>query len=311
MTIQKVKFGWVVPSQAPVANSGALFVDQVIGCLEKVQDRFDSVWVPDHFHPPISDSDNEAAVLECLTTISYLAGIFPQFDFGSIVLSQSYRNPGLLAKMGATLQLLTGGRFILGLGAGWKEDEYLAYDYPFPKAPVRITQLAETVQIIDALWSETPASFVGQHYQIREAYCEPKPNPRPPIMIGGGGEKLTLRVVAQYADWWNFAFNDKDVCAHKLAVLQGHCEQVGRNYQEIVKTWWHYIAVAETAAEAKRLTETREASVVGTPEQIVEQLQPFIELGIEHLMFEFVDFPSMAGSILFENEVIPKLRQKS
>ena len=178
---------------------------------------------------------------------------------------------------------------------------------------MRIEQLAETVQIIRALWSETPASFAGQHYQIRDAYCEPKPDPRPPIMIGSGGEKLALRVVAKHADWWNWAFGNKDICAQKLSVLRTHCEEVGRDFQEIVKTWWHYIAIADSEAEAKLLTEKRygHASVVGTPEQVVEQLQPFIELGIEHLMFEFVDFPSMAGSILFENEVIPKLRQKN
>jgi F420-dependent oxidoreductase-like protein len=305
---KQIKFGWVIPSQAPTVSSGAAFVDQVISCLDELENGFDSIWVPDHFHPPIADSNKKTPVLECMTTISFLAASYARFDFGSIVLGQSYRNPGMLAKMGATLQLLTKGRFILGIGAGWKEDEYSAYDYPFPKASVRIEQLAETIQIIQALWSKTPASFVGQHYQIREAYCEPKPNPPPPIMIGGGGEKRTLRVVAEYADWWNWAFGDKEVCAKKMSVLRAHCDDVGRDFQEIVKTWWHYIAIAETESKANLLAEERYASIVGTPEQVVEQLQAFIELGIEYFMFEFVDFSSMTGSNLFEKEVIPKLR---
>ena len=303
----QIKFGWVVPSQAPTVNSGAIFVEQVIGCVDELQDGFDSIWVPDHFLPPMRGSNNETAVLECMTTITYLAAMYPQFDFGSIVLGQSYRAPGMLAKMGATLQLLTKGRFILGIGAGWKEDEYVAYDYPFPKASVRIDQLAEAVQIIRALWSQTPASFAGQYYQIHEAYCEPKPDPMPPIMIGAGGEKRSLRVVAEYADWWNWAFGDKEICAQKMSVLRLHCKEVGRDFEEIVKTWWHYIAIAETEAETELLAEERYASIVGTPEQVVEQLRPFIELGIEYLMFEFVDFPSMTGSNLFEKEVIPKL----
>lgn len=232
----KIKFGWVVPSQAPTVESNDSFVDQIIACLDELNGAFDSIWVPDHFHPPVPESDKATAVLECITTIAYLAAIYPRYDFGSIVIGQSYRTPGMLAKMGATLQLLTKGRFILGIGAGWKEDEYMAYDYPFPKPSIRIEQLAETAQIIRALWSETPASFAGKHYQIHEAYCEPKADPMPPIMIGGGGEKHTLRVVAEHADWWNWAFGDKDVCAHKMSVLQAHCNEVGRDFQEIVKT---------------------------------------------------------------------------
>ncbi len=277
--------------------------------LEAIRGKFDSVWVPDHFHPPIEGSSNEVDVLECMTTIAYLAGIFPDFDFGSIVLGQSYRNPALLAKMGATLQSLTGGRFILGIGAGWKEDEYLAYRYDFPKASVRIAQLEETVQIIQKMWTETPASFEGTYYHIRDAYCEPKPTPRPPIMIGGGGEQLTLRVVAKWADWWNYISGDQDTYAHKLAILRTHCENVGRNYDEIVKTWAQVVVLTETEAEAERIAVDSPMAMVGTPPQIVEQLQPFVEMGIEHFMFLFGDFPDTTGLSMFSEEVIPKLRQ--
>jgi alkanesulfonate monooxygenase SsuD/methylene tetrahydromethanopterin reductase-like flavin-dependent oxidoreductase (luciferase family) len=125
-------------------------------------------------------------------------------------------------------------------------------------------------------------------------------------MIGAGGEKRALRVVAQYADWWNYAFGDIEFCARKLSALKAHCDEVEREFQGILKTWWHYIAIAESEDEAKILAEERYASIVGTPEQVVEQLRLYIELGIEYLMFEFVDFPNLTGSNLFEKEVIPK-----
>jgi alkanesulfonate monooxygenase SsuD/methylene tetrahydromethanopterin reductase-like flavin-dependent oxidoreductase (luciferase family) len=206
--------------------------------------------------------------------------------------------------------MLTHGRFILGIGAGWKEDEYLAYGYDFPKASVRIAQLNEAVQIVRKMWTETPASFEGQYYHIRDAYCEPKPSPCPPIMIGGGGEQLTLRVVAKLADWWNLVTRDIDTYAHKLAILRDHCESVGRRCEEIVKVLGSFVAIAETETEAKRIAEaSRLEPILGTPAQIVDQLQPFIELGVEYFILVFMDYPDPRGSILFAEEVIPQLRQ--
>ena len=310
MTQRTIKFGWMPRGNASGEDDNRAFVDQIISGIECVKGGFDSIWVSDHFHPPMGGANNELGVLECMTTISYLGGAFPQLDFGSIVLGQSYRNPALLAKMGATLQMLTHGRFILGIGAGWKEDEYLAYDYDFPKASVRIAQLSEAVQIVRKMWTETPANFEGQYYHIRGAYCEPKPSPRPPIMIGGGGEQLTLRVVAELADWWNLITADIDTYAHKLAVLRAHCESVGRKPEEIVKVLGHFAAIAETEAEAKRIPGPSQG-FVGTPAQIVEQLQPFVELGVEYFILSFRDYPNPRGSILFAEEVIPQLRQGS
>lgn len=318
--MREIRFGWAVPYQvsgwnvqdiATIGdNENNIFVEQIITGLEQVPSGFDSIWISDHFHPPMGGG-NQLGVLEAMTTITYLAAAFPQFDFGSIVLCQSFRNPALLAKIGATLQLLTDGRFIMGIGAGWKEDEYVAYGYNYPKTSVRIAQLEEAVQIVRKMWTETPASFEGKHYHIRDAYCEPKPTSRPPIMIGGHGEQLTLRVVAKYADWCNFNFVDADTYAHKLTVLQRHCESVGRNYDEIVRTWSQMVALGETEAEAKRIAENMPRAMTGTPAQIVEQIQPFIELGVEHFIFWFMDFPKPTGSILFAEEVIPQLRQES
>ena len=134
---------------------------------------------------------NDADTLECWTAITYLAAAFPKLDFGAIVLCQSYRSPAVVAKMGATLQLLTGGRFVLGLGAGWRDDEYDAYGFDFPKPSVRLAQLEESIHIIQKMWSGGPATYEGKYYQIRNAYCEPTPDPVPPLLIGGGGASLT------------------------------------------------------------------------------------------------------------------------
>lgn len=308
-----VKFGWRVPAFPVDGSRGSTFVDQITNTLERIQGGFDSAWVADHFIPWAESEADDTDTLECLTSICFLAGAFPELDFGSIVLCQSYRNPALLAKMGATLQVLSGGRFILAIGAGWKTDEYLAYGYEFPRASVRIAQLEEAVQIIRKMWTETPASFEGKYYRIQNAYCEPRPDPRPPIMIGGGGERLTLRAVARYADWWNIPGGSVENYAHKLDVLRGHCQAVGRDYDEIVKTWaGELVAVAETEAEARRMAEASPfdggSNIVGTPDQVAEWLRAFTDLGVEHFILRFADFPDTAGVELFAEEVVPQFR---
>jgi alkanesulfonate monooxygenase SsuD/methylene tetrahydromethanopterin reductase-like flavin-dependent oxidoreductase (luciferase family) len=307
-----VKFGWHMPSFPTDGGRRSTFIDQIINTLDRIQGYFASAWADDHFHPWASFQATDSDALECVTTMAYLAGAFPTFDFGSLVLCHSYRNPAMLAKMAATLQLLTGGRFILGIGAGWKQEEYLAYGYEFPKAAVRIAQLDEAVQIIRKMWTEAPANFEGTYYHIKDAYCEPKPEPMPPIMIGGKGEKFTLRVVAKLADWWNMPAENAEIYAHKLKVLRTHCEAIGRNYDEIVKTWSaELIAVAETEPDAQRLAAASPFNspnaIVGTPDQIIEQLRSFTNLGIEYFMLRFADFPNTAGIELFSEEVIPQL----
>jgi alkanesulfonate monooxygenase SsuD/methylene tetrahydromethanopterin reductase-like flavin-dependent oxidoreductase (luciferase family) len=318
MTLE-MKFGWVAPVRAMDDTDGSSLGEQIITVLEQIRGKFDSVWMSDHVHPPIfRGKNNGIGVLECLSTISYLAGLFPDFDFGTMVLSQPLRNPAMVAKIGASLQTLTKGRFILGLGSGSNAgNEYVAYGYgdEFPKAAVRVAQTAEAVQIIRQMWITSPATFEGKHYQIREAYCEPKPKPLPPIMIAGAGEELALRMVAQFADWSNFG-GDPDGFAHKLAVLRKHCEAVGRNYDEIVKTYLVLVAVANTEAEAEHVAQTSSKPfgprlITGTPEQVAAQLQPYVELGVGYFITYFVDFPDPAGAILFAEEVMPQLRQRS
>jgi F420-dependent oxidoreductase-like protein len=311
-----VTFGWRVPDFPVDGSPFRQFRDQIYRNLDVLQGDFASAWVVDHFFPWMGGVEQTRGTTEAWTTIAYLAGRYPHIDLGSIVLCQAYRSPALLAKMAATLQELSGGRFILGLGAGWKHNEFSAYGYDYPSTAVRIDQLEEAVQVIRAMWTDPAPVFHGNHYSIENAYCEPRPDPLPPIMIGGGGRKRTLRIVAQYADWWNFPSATPEHYAELLAVLREHCQAVGRNYDAIVKTWTtDCVSVAATHEEAVRQAQASpyfanvpDAALVGTPDEVAMQMQKYIDLGVSHLMFRFVDFPSTSGAELFVKEVMPRFR---
>jgi len=311
-----LKFGWHMHSFPVDGSSGTAFLDQLHQTLDRIHPHFDSVWVDDHMMPWAEWQSNDTPYLECLTTIAYFAAAYPTLKFGASVFCQSYRNPGLLAKTAANLQFVTGGRFLFGIGAGWMEEEYQAYNFDFPKASVRIAQLEEAVQIVKRLWTESPASFEGTYYRVKNAYCEPRPDPVPPLLIGGGGEQLTLRVVAKYADWWNIPGGSYENYAHKLNVLRQHCAAVGRDYDEIVKTWSaEAVAVAETESEAKRIATAspyyEKDGIIGTPAQVAEQLQAFVDLGVRYFVVRLLDFPNTAGIEMFTQEVIPRLSASS
>ena len=309
---QPLTFGWHCHS-FPVDGSDAnAFLNQLTTTLDYAQDHFTSVWIDDHLWPWATFQADDTPYVECMTTIAYLAARYPTLQFGSSVLCQSYRNPGLLAKMVANLQWLTGGRFIFGIGAGWMIEEYQAFDFDFPKPSVRIAQLEEVIQICRKLWTESPASFAGKYYRIDDAYCSPKPDPLPPLLVGGGGEQLTLRVVAKYADIWNIPGGSFDNYQRKLGVLRSHCEAVGRNYDEIVKSWsCESIALAPTQAEAEAIaaaTPYQNHPIVGDPDRVAEQLQAFLDIGVTYLIVRLVDFPKLDGLKLFVDEVMPRLR---
>ncbi len=307
-----VHFGWRVPDFPVDGTTGRAFVDQIVENLDALRGSFASAWVADHFVPWASFQDPMTDTYECWTTLCYLAGLFKDFTFGSIVLSQSYRNPALVAKMGATLQALTNGRFVLGIGAGWKQDEYLAYGYEFPEPAIRIHQLDEAAQIIRLMWREARATFHGRYYHIEKAICEPKPAPMPPLMIGGGGRKLTLRVTAKYADWWNFPGGTLEHYRELLDTLRDHCQAVGRDYSSIVKTWSNEcVAVAPSREAALRMAQASpfydpSSALVGAPDEVAAQLRRFTEAGVEHFILRFADFPRTDGARLFMQEVLPR-----
>ena len=309
----EVKFGLRVPTFPVDGSNETGFVNQILKFLEELEENFDSAWIDDHFVPWAGFVPKTTPTLESFTAISYLSGKFRRLNFGNTVLCNSYRNPALLAKMGATLQTLTEGRFILGIGAGWKEDEYIAYSYDFPPPKVRIKQLEEGIQIIKALWNEGSATFKGKYYKIDEACCYPKPDPIPPIMIGGGGEKLTLKVVARHADWWNIPNVSPETYQQKLRVLEENCRKEGRNPSEIVKTLANMVAIAKTDKESWNLASRsqfiekgkEENYIIGDPDAITEKLTNYTKLGVEHFILRFVDFPNTDGAKLFAKEVIP------
>jgi alkanesulfonate monooxygenase SsuD/methylene tetrahydromethanopterin reductase-like flavin-dependent oxidoreductase (luciferase family) len=246
---------------------------------------FTTLWAEDHLQL------GETATHECLTTLSYFAGEFPQFRVGALVLCQSYRNPALTAKMAANLQALSGGRFILGLGAGWKEDEYHAYGYPFPNTKTRLEELEEAAIIVKAMWSSHPATFVGKHYHIRDAYCEPSPSPSIPLLIGGGGEEKTLAIVARQADWWNFNSCTVEEYTRKLDRLKSHCAREGRDPATIKLTYLSTASVSENPAEVVRSSQKH--FVAGSSAEVIRELERFQAIGVTHFMFRFLDIESL------------------
>ena len=206
---------------------------------------FESLWISDHL------MTEDRFRLECWTELTWLAARFPGPLLGTIVMANSYRHPALLAKMAASLQYLSGGRFILGYGAGWAEDEYRAYGFDFPSAGTRIDQMIEGIEVIRALWSGGPVDYAGEHYRLTEALAVPVPQPLPPIMIGGDGERRTLRAVATHGDWWNAMSRPMDVLRHKVDVLEEHCAAVGRDPASIVRTIT-FVAFLDTDGAAAR-----------------------------------------------------------
>jgi alkanesulfonate monooxygenase SsuD/methylene tetrahydromethanopterin reductase-like flavin-dependent oxidoreductase (luciferase family) len=268
--------------------------------IRVMRPHFDTVWAEDHF------MWDKRPVVEAITTLTWLAGRHEGLRFGHIVLGQSYRNPALTAKMAANLQTLTHGNFILGIGAGWKEDEYIAYGYEYPPAGVRIAQLEEAVQIIRTLWTQSPANFQGKYYRIVNAECVPQPDPPIPLFIAGGGEKKTLRVVAKYADWWNHNFCTAEEYAHKQRVLAQHCREVGRDPADILHTYYALVSLVDDPAKAEK--NPRLHVVGGDADMVTRELEEFVRLGVRHFQLRFLDFPSTEGLEKFIERVLPRLR---
>ncbi len=308
-----VKFGWRVADFPLDGSQPKAFKKQIMANLDLIQGKFASFWVADHFVPWYTQLEPHTVTYEAWTTLAYLAARYPQMLAGNIVLCQSYRPPALLAKMAATLQDLSDGRYILGIGAGWKEDEYLAYGYEFPKPAVRIHQLDEAVQIIRQMWTQPEATFMGKYYHVEKAICEPKPVPAPPIMIGGGGKKLTLRVVAERADWWNVGGQTPEQLEELSGILRQHCQAVGRDYESIIKTFvTDCVAVAATHEKAvemaKRSPFVDDAgnNFTGTPDEVAAQLERYTRQGVKHFVIRFADFPDTKSASMFCDEVIPR-----
>ena len=260
---------------------------------------FDTIWVEDHL------GWNEKAHLECFTNMAWLAGRHPGLRYGTMVCGQAFRNPALLAKMATNMFLLTEGRFILGIGAGNNGREHQEYGYPFLPAGERLAQTEEAIRIIRALWTESPATFHGKYYAIDHAYSSPLPDGPIPLMIGGGGERRTLRLVAQYADWWCADIAPVEVFTHKARVLRDHCAAVGRDPATIVHAQVAWISIEEESAHAERWEHLH--IVAGTPDEVTRELERFRDAGVQHFQIRFLDYPSPAGLERFITRVLPRL----
>ncbi len=262
---------------------------------------FDSLWVYDHFHNVPRPAHE--AVFECWTTMAAISQRTTRIRLGQMVGCNSYRQPSVLAKITSTVDVISGGRLDWGIGAGWYENEYDGYGFEFPAPKVRIGMLKECVEIVRSMWTEQETTYDGKYYKLTRANCDPKPlqQPRPPILIGGGGEQLTLRVVARLADRSNFGGKPEEF-ARKCEILKDHCKAVGRDYDEIEKTISGEVMIRESEDELKAIgTKSlwgeefgswQAGNLIGTPDQVAEKIQTYIDLGATGFMPWTSDYPS-------------------
>ena len=260
---------------------------------------FYSLWVMDHFFQ-IGNRDRttglgpaEDDMLEGYSALSYMAGFTEKVKLGTLVTGVIYRHPGILIKTVSTLDVLSGGRAYLGIGAAWNEREALGLGVPFPPIGERFHRLEETLQIAKQMWSDNNGPYEGKYYRLAETLCNPQPlsKPHPPILIGGGGEKKTLRLVAQYADACNlFARIGVDSVRAKLDVLKRHCDAVGRDYAQIEKTALDSVHLAPGRLSAR---------------DVIDRCRALADIGIQHAIFNMPNVHEIAPLTSFGREIIP------
>jgi len=272
---------------------------------------FSSVWLVDHFHTIPYPS--QEVTFECWTTTAAVARDTKRIRVGQMVTCNGYRNPALLAKMASTVDVLSHGRLNFGIGAGWYEHEYRAYGYDYPDGPERLRLLREALRVILAMWTQDEAVFEGAHYQVRGAINRPKgvQQPHIPILIGGAGEQVTLKLVAQYANACNIG-GSLSVLAHKLDILKHHCETVGREYESIHRTATALCSLGATEEEARakipraiaeRIGE-RMTGLVGSPATIRAGIAELEALGIDEVILAFPDSLQLDPLRRFADEFI-------
>ena len=288
----------------PTARAGESEIDRHRSALDGLPDAFTTIWISDHLQfgdDPLS---------EAWTLMTWLSASFPQLRVGSLVLGQSYRNPALLAKMAATLQDLTGGRLILGLGAGWHEEEYRAYNVDYPRPGIRVQQLAETIEIARAMWTQSPATFIGEHYRIEGAYCEPRPDPPIPILVGTNGPKA-IAVAARLADiWcWDGPWDDNYRAPHDI--LRAACEAIGRPFDEIAL---YAELTIELPDDPSTFVPTYEHTfypgqtfrIVGpAPTDVVREIEILVDHRVTHIAINVDTWSTLRR---FLDEVVPVVR---
>ncbi|HEV7810429.1 MAG TPA: LLM class flavin-dependent oxidoreductase, partial [Candidatus Limnocylindrales bacterium] len=288
-----------VPAR-PAGMSRIAHTEQVLNALPDV---FTRMWISDHLQ-----IDGEP-IPEAWTRLTYLAAAFPRFHFGHMVLSQSYRNPALLAVMAQTLQEFSGGRFILGLGAGWLEEEYRSFNYPYPSGGTRVAQLAEAITLIKRLWTKSPATFHGEHYHIDGAICA-TPDPPIPVMVGTNGPKA-LKVVARLADWWVWDGPWEVSYRRPYEILRAECEAIGRPFEEIQLVAELTVSLPDDVTTFQSQYEHgfypgQVFGVAGpTAVEIIREIEQLVDVGVRHVAINFEDQRQLER---FVDEVVPHLR---
>ena len=278
---------------------------------------FDSVWVCDHLYGPQSPN---LPILEAWSTIAAMAAITDRVELGTLVTPVGMRNVAQLGKTIASIDNIAGGRVIAGLGGGWMQREFTDFDVPFLSVPERLQQLKEGVELLRRMWGEEEAtSYEGKFVQTDQVVCQPKPPRRVPILIGGAGEKVTLRLVAQYADMWNNLAGHQDNIAAKIEILKRHCDDVDRNLDEITISQQCLVTIASSAEEAGPMAAkaqkifgghmgnpTGEMGITGTAEQCCEKIQRHIDLGCTMFIIEFFGQDTREPAQRFSEEVLPE-----
>ncbi|MFA5787304.1 MAG: LLM class flavin-dependent oxidoreductase [Actinomycetota bacterium] len=326
-------YGFSFPDSGPDSGADLARVLQVASQAEAL--GFDEGWVSDHLFLSLAryggPSDRRES-LEAWATMAAVAASTTRLRVGSLVLCQAFRPPSLLAKMAATLDVASGGRLDLGLGAGWYEEEFAALGIPFERPGVRLAQLEEALGVIAAMFERSPASFEGRFYRVEGAHNEPKPLqvPRPPLWVGGKGDRL-LGVVARAADGWNFCWRfTEETFRDRLAVLARACEAAGRDPVGVRLSAGQYTLIGESQADLEAryvrlqawapggsldgvpLEQFAEGALVGTAEQITERLESLAALGVEHVICSFAPVPFAIHDLdqleMFASLVIRPLR---
>jgi F420-dependent oxidoreductase-like protein len=278
---------------------------------------YDSLWLYDHFyHFPTPDN---LTVLEPWTLMSVVAGATTRIRLGTMVLCNAYRPPALLAKMAATLDVLSGGRLELGYGAGWHAEEFAGYGYDFPSVATRIRQMEEALSLMKTMWREDSASFAGKFYRLADARCEPKPvqRPHPPITIGGGGEKMLLRAVARHADFWNYFPLALPEYERKVEILEQHCLAAGRDPKSLKRSLMIPTLTAWREKEVRDQLELARSKgylwvhmgnyVQGTPDIVVPRYLDYVRRGVSFFIIQLADSSDAKMIEFVAKEIIGEL----
>ena len=308
-----LKFGVSLPQGWNMELAGIMDPIEAYEVMTRVAQTADEVdfasaWLVDHFHT--TPRPSQEVTFECWTTTAALARDTRRIRIGQTVTCNGYRNPALLAKMASTVDVLSHGRLNFGIGAGWHEHEYRGYGYDYPDTAERMRRLGEAVQVILAMWTQEEAVFEGKYYQVRGAINQPKgvQQPHIPFLIGGGGEKVTLKLVAQYADACN-VFGDLETIKHKFAVLKAHCEAVGRDYESIHRTAGAFCCIGETDEQARAKfpasllgRPVAAGALIGSPKTIRQRLAELEAIGVQEVILGFPDILQLDTLRFFAHE---------